>query len=165
MAVGDTQHSLLPAQGGRSARGAMAAAADADFVDLTAEDSVDLTSSAEAMVRGTTGMPQAEPSLANYLRALYPEPRAGEGGGQPASNVTSAAAWLPCDGGWRHASTGDEWHGELCEDRPRGKGVYIFADSRLKISGSISGSTYDSLAFSGQGAMDWPGLSKSAIHA
>lgn len=144
------------------------AVADAVFVDLTAEETVDLTSSPEAMPQaerhGESGT--AAPDVASVLltNTMDSAPRAGEGGG--GRDARSTSSWVPLGpcGGWRHASMGDEWHGELCQDMPHGKGVYAFADSQLRISGSISGATYDRLVFSGQGTMEWPGLSESMLH-
>lgn len=69
------------------------------------------------------------------------------------------SSWeLQHGGGWRHSSTGDQWDGEMCQGIPRGKGNYVFTDSSLKVHGFISGMTLNSLAFSGQGSMEWPGL-------
>jgi len=74
-----------------------------------------------------------------------------------------ASAWkLQHGGGWLHRTTGDGWHGELWQGLPRGQGTYIFQDSGLKISGTISGNQSDSLSFSGWGSMEWPGVRSCA---
>lgn len=77
-----------------------------------------------------------------------------------------ASSWeLQHGGGWRHGPTGDTWHGELWQGMPSGKGHYAFADTGLRVHGLISGTRHDSLVFSGQGAMEWPGQFQRLVSA
>lgn len=88
------------------------------------------------------------------------------GSGLCLSNALLASSWeLQRGGGWRHGPTGDTWHGELWQGMPSGKGRYVFADTGLRVHGLISGTRHDSLVFSGQGAMEWPGQFQRLVSA
>ena len=56
---------------------------------------------------------------------------------------------------WQHVETSDRWRGGLAHGLPSGDGVYIFANSRLQVRGSVHGDA-EHLVFSGHGVMIWP---------
>ena len=56
---------------------------------------------------------------------------------------------------WQHVETSDRWRGGLAHGLPSGDGVYVFANSRLQVRGSVHGDA-EHLVFSGPGVMDWP---------
>ena len=56
---------------------------------------------------------------------------------------------------WQHVETSDRWRGGLAHGLPSGDGVYVFANSRLQVRGSVHGDA-EHLVFSGHGVMIWP---------
>lgn len=83
----------------------------------------------------------------------------------PAPAPTPVDAWVSCTGEalapnatdvlCTHTGTGDTWRGNTRERLPRGKGTYVYANTQLKVEGTICGSM-DALKFDGEGSMEWP---------
>ena len=83
----------------------------------------------------------------------------------PAPAPAPVDAWVSCTGEalapnatdvlCTHTGTGDTWRGYLHKRLPFGKGTYVYANTQLKLEGTICGSM-DALKFDGEGSMEWP---------